>query len=105
MADDPALSSYADLDLGRTARRGYPEAVYCEGKTPEQVAGIAAAVRERPDVTTLFTRAAPEHAAAVLRELPEARHFPEARLLAWPAEVPAATGGRVLVLAAGTSDV
>ena len=39
------------------ARRGYPEAVYCAGKTPEQVAGIAAAVRDRADLVTLFTRA------------------------------------------------
>jgi hypothetical protein len=99
------LGSYADLDLDRGARRGYPEAVYCEGKTPTQVAGIAAAVGSRPDVTTLFTRADAEHAAAVLRELPAARHFPEARLVAWPPEPPAPTGGSVLVVAAGTSDV
>ena len=32
------------------ARRGYPEAVYCEGKTAEQVAAIAAAVRAAADV-------------------------------------------------------
>jgi hypothetical protein len=30
--------------------------VYCAGKTPEQVAGIAAAVRHRTDIVTLFTR-------------------------------------------------
>jgi pyridinium-3,5-biscarboxylic acid mononucleotide synthase len=98
------LEEYANLDLGRAARRGYPEAVYCEGKTPEQVAGIAAAVRDRPDVTTLFTRAGAEQAGAVLRELPDAQHFPAARLLAWPPEPPAPTGGKVLVVAAGTSD-
>ncbi len=53
------LQDIAELDLDRTARRGYPEAVFCAGKTPEQVGRIAAAVRERPDVTTLFTRASP----------------------------------------------
>jgi len=105
MSDPQGLSAYAELDLARAARRGYPEAVYCEGKTAQQVAGIAAAVRDRPDVTTLFTRASAEHAEAVLHELPDARHFPEARLLAWPAAPPAPAGGRVLVLAAGTSDV
>jgi NCAIR mutase (PurE)-related protein len=96
---------YADLDLDRTARRGYPEAVYCAGKTTAQVAGIAAAVRERPDVVTLFTRADPDHAAAVLAALPDARHDPDAGLLAWPAEPPPATGGLVVVVAAGTSDL
>ncbi len=103
MADDP-LAAYAELDLERTARRGYPEAIYCEGKTVEQVAGIAAAVRERSDIVTLFTRARPDHADAVLAVLPDAAYDPGARLLAWPPQVPAPSGGRVLILAAGTSD-
>lgn len=103
MSDD--LAAFADLDLGRTARRGYPEAVYCAGKTPRQVAAIAAAVRARPDVVTLFTRAAPEHAAAVLRELPDACHDTDAALLAWPPQPPPPAGGLVVVVAAGTSDL
>ncbi len=94
-----------DLDLERTARRGYPEAVYCAGKTPVQVAAIAAAVRERPDVTTLFTRAAAEHVPAIRGELPDAFLDLDAALLAWPPDPPPATGGPVLVLAAGTSDL
>jgi NCAIR mutase (PurE)-related protein len=65
---------------------------------------IAAAVRRR-GTPTLFTRAAPEHADAVLAELPDARHDPEARLLAWPADPPDPTGGLVVVAAAGTSDL
>src|SRR3954452_376381 len=99
-AADP-LAAYADLDLGRAARRGYPEAVYCEGKTPSQVAGIAAAVRSRPDVTTLFTRASDDHATAIRTELPDALHDADAVLLAWPPDLQAPTGGPVLVLAAG----
>ncbi|GGV42477.1 1-(5-phosphoribosyl)-5-amino-4-imidazole-carboxylate carboxylase [Actinomadura cremea] len=87
------------------ARRGYPEAVYCEGKTADQVRAIAAALRERADAVALFTRAGPEHARAVLDELPEARHEPDARLLAWPSVPPQPSGGRVVVLAAGTSDL
>ena len=102
----PASSSaFAELDLGRQDRRGYPEAVYCAGKTPEQVRRIAAAVAERPDVVTLFTRADEAHAAAVRAALPDATWDPDARLLAWPPEVPPSTGGLVLVLAAGTSDL
>ena len=96
---------YAELDLGRTARRGYPEAIYCEGKTPEQVAGIAAAVRARPDVVTLFTRATAAHAKAVLSELPDARYDADAALLAWPPNPPEPSGGTVVVVAAGTSDL
>jgi NCAIR mutase (PurE)-related protein len=100
----PAIETFARLDHDRTRRRGYPEAIYCAGKTPQQVGMIAAAVREQPYVT-LFTRASKDHAAAVLAELPDAFHDQEADLLAWPSEPPACTGGLVVVLAAGTSDV
>lgn len=99
------VSEYAELDLDRTRRRGYPEAVYCAGKTPEQVAGIAAAVRHRTDIVTLFTRAGPAHAEAVLAELPGAHHDVTAGLLAWPPDPPQPVGGPVVVLAAGTSDL
>ena len=98
------LNAFADLDHDRASRRGYPEAVYCTGKTAEQVGMIAAAVRDQPH-TTLFTRADKDHAAAVLAELPGAFHDQQANLLAWPAQPPPATGGLVAVLAAGTSDL
>jgi NCAIR mutase (PurE)-related protein len=107
MADDPYrdLSSFASLDLDRHARRGYPEAVYCPGKTPDQVAAIAAAVRARPDHVTLFTRAAPAHVEAVRKVLPDAHHDGDAALVAWPPTPPTAAGGLVVVVAAGTSDL
>ena len=99
------LSGFANLDLDRTARRGYPEAVYCEGKTPEQVAAIAAAVRRRPDVVTLFTRVGAGHAKAVLNELPDVQHDTEAALIAWPPVPATPVGGLIVVVAAGTSDL
>ena len=103
--DEPDLSSFAVLDLDRRARRGYPEAVYCPGKTPEQVAAIAAAVRRRPDVVTLFTRASPAHVEAIRPVLPDVHHDADAALLAWPPTPPEPTGGLVVVVAAGTSDL
>lgn len=99
-----ALRSIAELDLDRAARRGYPEAVYCEGKSPEQVAVIAAEIRNH-DVRVLFTRASPDHAKAVVAALPDAAYDDVARLLAWPPDPPAPSGGDVLVVAAGTSDL
>lgn len=106
MTDDwQAPVPFAMLDHDRNARRGYPEAVYCAGKTPGQVRAIAAELRERPDGVVLFTRADDAHARAVLAELPDARHVPEAAMLAWPALPPEPSGGLVVVLAAGTSDL
>jgi pyridinium-3,5-biscarboxylic acid mononucleotide synthase len=104
VAEPPELSEFAHLDLERAARRGFPEAVYCAHKSVEQLAIIAAALRERTDIMTLFTRAAPDQAKAVLAELPDAFYDAEARLLAWPGDPPPPTGGLVAVVAAGTSD-
>jgi NCAIR mutase (PurE)-related protein len=98
------LAAFVEPDHDRAARRGYPEAVYCAGKTAEQLSAIAADVRKR-GIPTLFTRANPAHARAVLAELADAAHHADARLLAWPAEPPTPTGGLVAVVAAGTSDL
>lgn len=105
MTEGP-LAGIADLDHDRSRRRGYPEAVFTEGKTPEQLRLIALELAGQADpVTTLFTRADPERAAAILAVLPDARHDPEARLLAWPPTPPAPSGGLVVVACAGTSDL
>ncbi|MDN5571530.1 MAG: nickel pincer cofactor biosynthesis protein LarB, partial [Propionibacteriaceae bacterium] len=101
MADD----DLAELDLERGARRGYPEAVYCEGKSAADCAEIARRVGRRPDVVTIFTRADADRAAAILGELPDAFHDPVARLLVWPAGQPEASGELVVVACAGTSDL
>ncbi len=98
------VAAFIDLDHDRAARRGYPEAIFCAGKTPEQLTVIATQVRDRPEVT-LFTRANKEQAAAVLSELPDAFHDHDAGLLAWPPTPPDPTGGLVAILAAGTSDL
>lgn len=101
------VEDFADLDLdhGRALRRGYPEAVLCDAKTPDQVRRVAAECREAATGAVIFTRADEARAAAVLAELPEARHVPEASLLVWPAQPPEPTGGLVVVLSAGTSDL
>jgi NCAIR mutase (PurE)-related protein len=101
------IEGVAELDLDRGTRRGYPEAVYCEGKSPEQVRAIATALRGREGQggTTLFTRCAPDHLAVLADVLPDAAVDEVARLVAWPAVVPEPEGGPVVVVCAGTSDV
>jgi NCAIR mutase (PurE)-related protein len=114
MAEDldgaPDLDGVADLDLARGARRGYPEAVYCEGKAPDQVGAIARRLREahaagETSGSVLFTRAGREHVAAVIAALPDAAYDETARLVAWPPDPPTPTGELVVVLCAGTSDL
>ncbi|WIM67795.1 nickel pincer cofactor biosynthesis protein LarB [Corynebacterium breve] len=97
------VGDFAQLDTDRVRRRGYPEAIYCEGKTVEQVRAIAQAVDS--DHVTLFTRLNDEQATAIMRELPGAFYDPLARLIAFPAEAPEPSGVSVLVVCAGTSDL
>lgn len=92
------------LDLDRAARRGYPEAVLCEPKSVAQVAAIACLIASS-GTPTLFTRVLDAQVEAVLSALPDAQYHPEARLIAWPATPPAASGGLVTVVCAGTSDL
>ena len=99
-----SLSSIANLDLDRESRRGYPEAVFCEGKTTDQVCVIAQELA-RQNTPTLFTRINPDTAGAVRTLLPDAGYDPLARLLWWPPEFPQPVGKKVVVACAGTSDL
>jgi NCAIR mutase (PurE)-related protein len=99
-----AMSQYIRLDHDRAGRRGFPEAVLCDSKTVEQVLVIAGLVRER-QAPTLFTRVREEQARALLGALPDAVHEDDARIVAWPGTPPPSSGGPVVVLAAGTSDL
>lgn len=100
----PPELDVANLDFDRSARRGYPEAVLCEPKSLSQLATIAEAVRGN-GAQTMFTRVLPDQAELLLAKLPEGGFDPEARLFWWPAELPDPSGGEVLVLSAGTSDL
>lgn len=91
----------ARLDLGRGARTGVPEAVYCAGKTTEQCVAIVARLLDRSDDAVLATRASGEQAAALAR-LVEPDEAGGGTLL-WR---PRPTSGRsVAIVSAGTSDL
>jgi NCAIR mutase (PurE)-related protein len=94
---------FATIDHQRAMRSGFPEVVYCEGKTPAQAAAIAARVWERTG-RLLATRARIEHAEAIRAAVPAARHNPIARTLCAGAPAPASRPP-VLVITAGTSDL
>jgi len=94
---------FARVDLDRERRTGDPEAVYADGKTPEQVVAILARLHDaHPTRAVLATRVSAEAAALVAAELPSAVHDAEARAITLgPLPTPQ---GRVCVVAAGTSD-
>ncbi|GAB6063347.1 nickel pincer cofactor biosynthesis protein LarB [Deferrisoma palaeochoriense] len=94
---------FAKIDHHRRVRNGYPEVIYGEGKTPEQVAEIFGRLAaHNPNV--LCTRANPAAAEAVRRRVPEARYHELCRVV----EVRRAEAepvGLVALAAAGTSDL
>ncbi len=104
MADRVDLDGIAELDLDRASRRGYPEAVYCEGKSEAHLRQIARSLVD-VDGPVLFTRCTPAHVAVLRDVLPDPMVDEVARLVAWPADPPEPVGGPVVVLCAGTSDL
>ena len=95
---------FAQVDAHRALRQGFPEVVFGAGKTPEQVASIAAKVMDRED-RVLVTRADAAHAVAVAAKLPEATYHESARCITVEAKRLAKREGSIAVLCAGTSDL
>jgi pyridinium-3,5-biscarboxylic acid mononucleotide synthase len=96
---------FATIDHNRALRQGYPEVIYCPGKTLDQIVTIAERIAERGD-GFLATRAEPPIRAALGARFPAAQ-LNDAGRTAWLApEMPAPHGtGDVLIVTAGTSDL
>jgi NCAIR mutase (PurE)-related protein len=86
--------------------QGHQEVILCEGKTPEQVEGICAALAEATG-TFLATRASDTVRERLTRRFPGAELNPLGRTVYLPPDPePAPTGrGTVLVVTAGTGDL
>ena len=94
---------FARVDLHRSLRHGVPEAVYCAGKTPEQVVAIVERLALHHD-NVLATRAEPAVAAALVGSGLPCRVHEAARLVV--VKPTARDGvGLIVVVSAGTSDL
>ena len=96
---------FAKIDHHRTERCGSPEAIFCEGKTPEQVAQIVERMNQGSH-NILATRANAEMFAAVKKLVPEAEYHETAKLIIVRKETLTSDPDRaILVITAGTSDI
>lgn len=96
---------FARVDHHRALRRGFPETVLAEGKTPEQVAGILQALARQSELV-IASRASEEHLAAVREALPEAAYHEQARVIrVGPIPEPMPGLLPVVVVTAGTGDI
>jgi hypothetical protein len=96
---------YAHIDHHRSLRKGFPEVIFGEGKSAEQIAGIMERMSSQETVI-LATRVDPMKAQKVRTRFPMAQYHLEARMLVWmEAPTPTVGKGSILVIAAGTSDI
>lgn len=96
---------YAHIDHHRSLRKGFPEVIFGEGKTAEQIVGIMQRMQTREKVV-LVTRIDAQKAQAVLTAIPEVVYDEVARMVLWqPMPLPKTGLGTILVVSAGTSDI
>lgn len=93
---------FATLDHLRADRTGFPEVVYCPGKTGEQIAAIVERIAARSPVV-MATRATEEDFASVRRMVSDARFDADARIIIVERE-PLPRVGLAVVVSAGTAD-
>ena len=95
---------FAKIDHHRALRRGFPETVFGEGKTPDQIVAIVDRIAARGQ-RVLVTRTTAEVARRVAASHAAARFHETARCLTLDASQKPALPGSIAVLAAGTSDL
>ena len=97
--------TYACVDHHRSLRKGFPEVIFGEGKSLEQILGVMEAMVDQKD-TVMITRVSAEKAEAIIAKHPKAMYHPEARMLVLASRpIAPAEKGLIMVIAAGTSDI
>ena len=97
------VGNYADIDQHRHMRQGMPEVIYGEGKTAEQITGIASAMKERGVENIMVTRLSKEKADYMAKTL-EVDYDPVSGIGIVNRTEPTKRG-KIVVVAAGTSDL
>ena len=95
---------FAEIDLEREKRTGFPEVIYGETKTPDQSAKIAKKIYDKSDIF-LITRTNSKTYNQVKKLIPEANFDRSAKLIWATRKQKAKTNGYVSVVCAGTSDI
>ncbi|MGB7440750.1 MAG: nickel pincer cofactor biosynthesis protein LarB [Coleofasciculaceae cyanobacterium] len=103
--DFESVGDFAKIDHHRTLRTGFPEVIWGEGKTPDQITQIMAAMSLNNSVV-MATRIKPEVFAQLKETVPGIRYYPQARICAvGPEEVQPQYPGIIGLISAGTSDL
>jgi len=94
---------FAKIDSHRQLRKGFPEVIFCQGKTVEQIIKIAKRIKETGG-KIVATRATPEVYREIKKIIPELTYFKEARIVAVE-EKKKVSSKYILVVSGGTADI
>lgn len=95
---------FAKIDNHRLIRKGYPETVFCPGKTNEQIIKIIETMSKR-DHSILATKADKKVFDAVKKKFSKAEYNELARTIIIKKDNPLKKKGKILIVTAGTSDI
>jgi pyridinium-3,5-biscarboxylic acid mononucleotide synthase len=95
---------FANVDLHRRERCGFPEVIFCEGKSPEWVEGVVRQLLNAGQ-SCLATRVSEAQSAHLAKLFPMAEQDHLARTFWLPAGATPERFGKVMVITAGTSDI
>ncbi len=96
---------YAHIDHHRSLRKGFPEVIFGQGKTGDQIIGIMEKMVMQENVV-LVTRVDDQQTDRIMSRFPEATYHQDAKMVVWKKlEIPRQGKGTILVLSAGTSDI
>jgi len=95
---------FARIDNHREIRTGYPEIVYCAGKTTDQVIEIFRVMAEKEN-NVIGTRADSDMYNKVKAVIPDAVYYPIARIMSIQKKKLSPPESKIAVITAGTSDM
>ncbi|NPV78387.1 MAG: nickel pincer cofactor biosynthesis protein LarB [Anaerolineae bacterium] len=98
------IGQYAQVDHHRSLRTGFPEVIFSQGKTPEQIVQIFKRLAAQND-RVLATRLQPEVYEEIRERLPEAVYHAAARALYLDRRPDAVKREGIVAITAGTADV
>lgn len=96
--------TFARLDTHRRLRRGVPEVIFCQGKTPAQLIKLTRRLMGLRELSML-TRLDAGTAAILQQRIPALRYDPVARLGYWVPGKKLSQRGLVVVTSGGTADL
>ncbi|MFA6291566.1 MAG: nickel pincer cofactor biosynthesis protein LarB [Victivallales bacterium] len=101
---DPEKLDFAKIDHTRKNRCGFPEFIYGEGKTTDQMIRILREISKRKHAC-LVTRLSEDSAEMILKEFPKAFYDKNAKVLSIFSGTRKKSKGKALIVTAGTVDI